>query len=170
MEVVSYMITIILTTLAIFIINKFLKKSKESNKINSIREDKKKNALDTIDGIEKEIFTYVKEYNKDIYNSCILKLKAEKTFVENAAKIVAVVAELSNISSIKNDAVTELLSAKAPVDTTSSAVENKDPVEKTREDLFETTILKTKGEVDQYVEKIKTKLYKFITDGGIKIK
>ena len=37
-------------------------------------------------------------------------------------------------------------------------------------DLLESATLKTKGEVDQYIENLKSKLYAYIPNGGIKIK
>ena len=62
-----------------------------------------------------------------------------------------------------------MLAAK-PADDNPNVEQPKEPVEKQMSELFESTTLKTKGEVDQYVEKLKSKLYKLISDGGVKIK
>ena len=37
-------------------------------------------------------------------------------------------------------------------------------------DLLESATLKTKGEIDEYIENLKSKLYAYIPNGGIKIK
>jgi len=133
-------------------------------------EAKKNVALKKIDDIKNELFTYVKDYNKDIYNQYVGRLQTEASFIENnAIKIVAVSAEESKIDSIKNTAVADLLAAK-PADDNPNVEQPKEPVEKQMSELLESTTLKTKGEVDQYVEKIKSKLYKLISDGGVKIK
>lgn len=133
-------------------------------------EAKKNVALKKIDDIKNELFTYVKDYNKDIYNQYVGRLQTEASFIENnAIKIVAVSAEESKIDSIKNNAVADLLAAK-PADDNPNVEQPKELVEKQMSELFESTTLKTKGEVDQYVEKLKSKLYKFVSDGGVKIK
>lgn len=133
----------------------------------------KNSALNQIDKIKKELAGYVKEFSKDIYENYIQRFIDETSYIENAIKIVTVVAEDSRIKQIQNEATTELLNAKAP-DTGSNSVnadyEVKEPEVISKDVLFETATLKTKGEVDQYLEKLKSKLYQYITKNGIDIK
>lgn len=137
---------------------------------NEILSAKKAEALKKIDDIKKELFVYVKDYSKDIYNKYIEKFDNEIKFVESSSKVVVIDAELGSINSLKDQAVSELVSAKSPVTPDQPAVEaEKEPSQVNKNELLEGATLKTKGEVDQYIEKLKTKLYKYISDGGIKI-
>ena len=117
---------------------------------------------------KKELATYVKEYSKEIYNNYIGQLDDEARYIEEAIKIVAVVAEESRIQKIKSDATTALLNAK-PTEVKVDD-EPKEPEVVSKSELLEAATLKTKGEVDQYLEKLKSKLYQYISKNGIDIK
>ena len=113
-------------------------------------------ALTMIDKARKELATYVKVYSKPIYEDYIRQLDDEAKYIENAIKIVAVVAEESRIQKIKGDATTALLNAKpAEVEVND---EPKEPEIVSKDELLETATLKTKGEVDQYLEKLKSEM------------
>ena len=150
------------------------------NLVNTVREvhesilaTRKNNALIQIDKIKKELSGYVKEFSKNIYEKHVEKLNDEAKYIENAIKIVAVVAEESRIKQIQNEATTELLNAKAPETDNGdqpAEPEVKAPESISKDELFETATLKTKGEVDQYLEKLKSKLYQYISKNGIDIK
>ena len=137
----------------------------------TLLKSKKNDSLSKIDAIKKELATYTKEYSKDIYNSYISKVDAEISYVEGANKIVAVAAENTKIDTIKDEAIAALLNAKPisvgpdPVD---SVVE--EPTDVDRNDLIQPRVLKTKLEVDAYINELKEKLYKYIPNGGVKIK
>ena len=90
------------------------------------------------------------------YSACAYPVVKASFIENNAIKIVAVSAEESKIDSIKNNAVADLLAAK-PADDNPNVEQPKEPVEKQMSELFETTTLKTKGEVDQYIEKLKSR-------------
>lgn len=136
----------------------------------ALLETKKNAALNKIDAIKNELYSYVKEYSKDIYNSYVGKLTSEISFIENASNIVAVAAEDTKINDIKNGAIAELLAAKPVPVNPIDPVEVKEPTDITKDELIEVATLKTQGEVDQYIERLKSKLYKYIPNGGVKIK
>ena len=69
---------------------------------------------------------------------------------------------------LKNLAISELLAAKPKEENPEEPV--KQPTSINKIDLLEDASLKTKGEVDAYIERLKAKLYKYISDGGIDIK
>lgn len=126
-----------------------------------------KNRLSSIiDGIKKELYQYVKEYNKDIYNQYIYEFDQQLKYVDSAIKIMAVVAQEAKVNQIKTSAVNAMLSAVPPhVD-----VEPKEVKIVERNEIIETATLKTTGEVDTYINKLRTKLYKYVQDGGVEIK
>lgn len=137
---------------------------------NQILSAKKSKVLKKIDDIKKELYGYVKEYSKDVYEKYIEKFNNENIYIENSSKIVVIDAEVGTINSLKDEAVSELVSAKPPVKPDQPEVPVvKEPSQVNKNELLEGATLKTKGEVDQYIEKLKSKLYKYISDGGIKI-
>ncbi len=144
--------------------------SKLDEAYNKILDSKKSEVLTKIDDIKKELYGYVKGYSKDIYNKYIEKFNNEIAYIENSSKIVVIDAEIGSINSLKDQGVNELVSAKPPVtpDQHDTPV-IKEPSQVNKNELLENVTLKTKGEVDQYVEKLKSKLYKYIPDGGVKI-
>lgn len=129
----------------------------------------KNNILNKIDSIKKELFTYVKDYNQDVYNRYIAQFDVIIYSVEFTNKIVTAVANESMIYSKKNQAISDLLAAK-PVETETQETPVKETTIVNKTDLIESASLKTKSEVDSYIERLKAKLYKYISDGGIDIK
>ena len=72
----------------------------------------------------------------------------------------------AKVNQIKTIAVNAMLSAVPPhVDVTPKEVKVIDKTE-----IVETATLKTTGEVDTYINKLRTKLYKYVQDGGVEIK
>lgn len=137
----------------------------------TLLQSKKNDSLSKIDAIKKGLATYTKEYSRDIYNSYISKLDAEISYVEGASKIVAVAAENANIDLIKDEAIADLLNAK-PISVGPDPVDPvvEEPTDVDRNDLIQPKVLKTKYEVDAYINELKEKLYKYIPNGGVKIK
>ena len=79
---------------------------------------------------------------------------------------MAVVAQEAKVNQIKTIDVNAMLSAQPP------HVEDEPKELKIveRNEIIETATLKTTGEVDTYINNLRTKLYKFVQDGGVEIK
>lgn len=159
---------------AILTMNKPFSKIAELPSLTNTLETAHSNLLDInknkllviIDGIKKELYQYVKEYNKDIYSQYIMELDQQSKYVESAIKIMAVVAQEAKVNQIKTIAVNAMLSAVPP----HVQDEPKEVKIVERNEIIETATLKTTGEVDTYINKLRTKLYKFVQDGGVEIK
>ena len=131
----------------------------------------KNNLLNKIDSIKKELYLYIKEYNKSIYEYYIIILDQQCNYIENSNKITGVVAQESIVIKIKNEAVNEMLSAKPVVETNNDIEQQVKEIRLiNKNELVETAKLTTIGEVNTYIENLKVKLYKYVQDGGVEIK
>ena len=135
---------------------------------NDLLEQKKEKALNKIEEVKVELNGYVKDYNKDILNKYVNDLQNESLFINNAKKIVAVSAEETKVNLIKNNAISDLLAAQPAEDDDNP--EKKEPVIVDKSELLDAVTLTSKNDVDKYVENLKAKLYKYVSEGGIKIK
>jgi hypothetical protein len=149
------------------------------NKHAELLNNEKNAAYELINKYRDELGTYVQDFSKDIYSHYSNELTNQRSFVDHAEKIIAVVAQESTIRGIKEEGANKLLNAKAPnqptVEGTSGEAEvpvaskPKEPVQMAKNSVIESATLTTKSDVDNYVEKLKAKLYAFLKDGGVKI-
>jgi hypothetical protein len=149
------------------------------NKHAELLNNEKNAAYELINKYRDELGTYVQDFSKDIYSHYSNELTNQRSFVDHAEKIIAVVAQESTIRGIKEEGANKLLNAKAPnrptVEGASGEAEvpvaskPKEPVQMAKNSVIESATLTTKSDVDNYVEKLKAKLYAFLKDGGVKI-
>jgi hypothetical protein len=139
----------------------------------------KNKAYELVNKYRDELGTYVQDFSKDIYTHYSNELNNQRNFVDHADKIIAVVAQESTIRSLKEEGASKLLNAKAPEPEPANGVSDnkntsvvstpKAPVQIAKNAVVESATLTTKSDIDNYLEKLKTKLYSFLKDGGVKI-
>lgn len=143
-----------------------------------ILSEKKNEAGEQINQCREEWGRYVQDFSKDIYEKYSARLSAQKSYINNADKIIGVADIEQEIQKIREEGTEQLLNAKKPepsnVDLTATerdvAAEPKQtPTPVTKESILESATLKTKSDIDQYVDNLKKKLYAYIIDGGVEI-
>ncbi len=149
-------------------------------KHSSLLNEEKNKAYDLINGSRDELGTYVQDFSKDVYNEYSNKLTVQKGYVDDTDKVIGVVAIESQIKNIKNEGADKLLNAKRPEPVTPSKGEGDkpklppvevkpEPVSVNKAAIVESATLKTKSDIDNYIENLRSKLYAYIKNGGVKI-
>lgn len=141
--------------------------------------NEKNTAYELINKYRDELGSYVQDFSKDIYSHYSNELTNQRGFIDHAEKIIAVVAQETTIRSLKEEGASKLLNAKAPEPApakdedgengTPVSTAPKEPIKIAKSTVVESATLTTKSDIDNYVEKLKTKLYAFLKDGGVKI-
>lgn len=148
-----------------------------SQRHGALLHEEKMKAVKLIDEASEELATYVKEHTKPIYETTLGLLSARRVAIDGSQNIIAVIAINAKVQDIKQEAIEKMLNAPLPVVSDDEDEQDKPIVPPTpkqpkvvsKSEIVESATLATKGDVDSYLEKLKKKLYAFITEGGVKI-